>query len=234
VRLPPPDVPGPLGRVLALSPHCDDAVLGCGDVLARHPGAVVVTFFAGAPPAGTGLTEWDAAAGFGPGDDVAAARRREDRAALACLGATAAWLDFLDDQYGEPPTTEALQEALVTAVATTAPDAVMAPLGLFHRDHRRLADATLAAATHDRGRRWLLWGDALYRRYAGLLAERLAALRDAGVAVVPVALDGRSASPRKRAAIACYASQLRALGTPGRPGTADALAEETLWEVRPA
>ena len=50
--------------VLAISPHCDDAVFGCGDVLAVHAGAAVVTVFAGSPAPAAALTRWDAAAGF--------------------------------------------------------------------------------------------------------------------------------------------------------------------------
>ena len=40
-------LPGELDRVVIVSPHLDDAVLGCGNFMAAHPGAVVVTVFAG-------------------------------------------------------------------------------------------------------------------------------------------------------------------------------------------
>ena len=40
-------LPGELDRVVIVSPHLDDAVLGCGNFMAAHPGVVVVTVFAG-------------------------------------------------------------------------------------------------------------------------------------------------------------------------------------------
>jgi LmbE family N-acetylglucosaminyl deacetylase len=44
-------VPGTLRNVVVFSPHCDDAVFACGQLLETHPGALVVTMFAGRPPA---------------------------------------------------------------------------------------------------------------------------------------------------------------------------------------
>src|SRR5204862_178120 len=68
-------------RLVVISPHLDDAVLGCGDLLRERPGAVVVTAFAGRPSVYPDLTSWDARAGFEPGADVVGARRHEDEAA---------------------------------------------------------------------------------------------------------------------------------------------------------
>jgi len=50
-----------LGRVLAVSPHLDDAVLSTGRLLAACAGAVVVTVLAGFPEPGLALTDWDRA-----------------------------------------------------------------------------------------------------------------------------------------------------------------------------
>src|SRR5687768_4362539 len=122
------------GRLAVISPHFDDAVFGCGDLLAVCPGAVVVTIFAGRPPAYGTLTAWDAAAGFGEGDDVVAARREEDRAALAHVGATPAWLDFCDSQYARPVALDTITATLADTLRHLAPSAVVAPLGLFHSD----------------------------------------------------------------------------------------------------
>src|SRR5919106_5159209 len=86
----PPGSMGPvaaLGRVLVVSPHLDDAVFGCGELLAACPGSIVTTVFAGAPKHSE-LTEWDAAAGFRAGQDVMAARREEDQQALTIVGAS--------------------------------------------------------------------------------------------------------------------------------------------------
>jgi LmbE family N-acetylglucosaminyl deacetylase len=82
----PPDA---FDRIVVLSPHLDDAVLGCGNLLAAHPGARVITVFAGAPPTYPDpMTWWDRLSGFTTGDDPLAVRRAEDAGALGELGAT--------------------------------------------------------------------------------------------------------------------------------------------------
>ncbi|KAB0640285.1 PIG-L family deacetylase, partial [Burkholderia territorii] len=89
-------------RWLVVSPHLDDAVFSCGQLLAQSPGSVVVTVFAGIPAHGTAAPPWDRRAGFRTADEAMRTRRDEDRRALGTLGAHAVWLDFLDDQYDTP------------------------------------------------------------------------------------------------------------------------------------
>jgi len=50
-------------RLTVISPHLDDAVFGAGELIAAHPGAIVITAFAGIP-SGDGLTGWDRDCGF--------------------------------------------------------------------------------------------------------------------------------------------------------------------------
>jgi LmbE family N-acetylglucosaminyl deacetylase len=216
---------------VVVSPHCDDGVFGCGELLASRPGGVVVTVFAGRPAAGAALTGWDAAAGFRAGDDVVAARRAEDRAALAALGARPRWLPFPDAQYGGPVGAEAVAPALAAAVLACRPSVVAIPLGLFHDDHRTAHAAGLGLLGRAPGVRWLLYADAIYRRIAGAVEGRLAALHAAGLTPAPVPPAPRRHAARKRRAVACYRSQLRALASPGRPGWRDALEPETYWTL---
>jgi hypothetical protein len=42
-----------MDRLLVVSPHLDDAVFGCGELIASRPGATVARLFAG-PPASYG------------------------------------------------------------------------------------------------------------------------------------------------------------------------------------
>src|SRR5438105_2714313 len=89
-----------LERIVVVSPHMDDAVLGLGQFLSAHAGATVVTVFAGEPPAYPDpMTRWDELAGFRKGDDVIAARRQEDQKALTELDALPVWLDRVEHQY---------------------------------------------------------------------------------------------------------------------------------------
>jgi LmbE family N-acetylglucosaminyl deacetylase len=220
-----------LGKIVVVSPHLDDAVFGCGELLAACPGSIVITVFAGTPARYSELTEWDAAAGFGAGEDVMAARRDEDRRALASVGALPIWLDYCDSQYQRPPTAQTLAAALERTLARHAPETVIVPFGLFHSDHRRVHEAALIPLSRGQGRRWLAYEDTLYRRIPGLLQERLAVLLSAGIIATPVALELRGHKTRKGRAVRCYASQLRALATPGRPGHLDAFSPEAYWRL---
>ncbi len=225
---------GPLGRLVVISPHCDDAVFACGQLLAAHPGSVVVTVFAGRPPAHRDPTEWDRAAGFRPGDDVVGRRRDEDRAALACLRAAPVWLDFCDSQYRQDrrsPSPDELAAALEGVALRTDPAAVFMPLGLFHSDHELVHEAGLLLMRRRPERSWFAYEDAMYRRIPGLLAARLARLQAAGLDPTRATFPVRSDPAAKARAVQCYRSQLRALSTPGRPGFADALEPEGYWRL---
>ena len=126
-----------------LSPHLDDAVLSCGGTIhaqtQRGERVLVVTMFAGTPPNHdlTPFTRelWER---WGAAEDPMAARRAEDCAALAALGAEALHLPHLDCVYRQHPVTG---EALYPTV-----DDIFAEL--------HPAEATLAGALYDdlRGR----------------------------------------------------------------------------------
>jgi len=216
--------------LVVLSPHLDDAVFGCGQLIAAHAGATVVTVLAGRPPRHAPLAPWDADAGFTEGDDVIAIRSDEDRRALHVLGARPRWLEFCDSQYGVTPPAGHVTDALDAAIGAAAATAVVVPLGLFHSDHRLVHDAALAVLARRRRLSWLAYEDAMYRRIPGLVADRLARLRAAGI--TPAWVGGETGHGRlKRRAVAEYRSQLRALTTPGRPGYDDALAPEGYWRL---
>lgn len=224
-------VPASLQRIMVVSPHCDDAVFACGRLLDACPGAIVVTVFGGSP-GNRPLTEWDAASGFRPGDDVMAIRRQEDRQALMRLGASPMWLPFHDDQYDIPVSYAQLRRSVRELIQQVRPHAVFVPWGLFHRDHRLASDACLDM--RDEGTApWFLYEDTFYRRIPEELSARVALLRQRGVRARPVALGHAGRLGRKREAVACYRSQLSALATPGRPGIADVFEAERVWLVHP-
>ena len=193
----------------------------------------MITAFAGRPSA-VSMTRWDEAAGFAADTDVISQRRDEDQAALASLAAEPTWLDFADGQYRTQFKGTALAARIETELARLRPGAVLIPLGLHHRDHRRLNDACIELLRRDHGRhRWLLYEDAIYRRYAGLVTKKLALLESNGFRMRRVALPSGKMS-LKRAAVSCYASQLRALSSFGYPGYDDVFEPEGYWEIQAA
>lgn len=222
-------------RLLVISPHLDDAVLGCADLLAECPGSVVLTVFAGGPADGDVLTEWDAACGFGSAAEAIAQRRIEDALALEVLAAAPHWLGLPDDQYrstGQAPAIAAeVEHGISMALDRYQPDRVAMPLGLFHRDHAIVHAAALAMLRRDTAREWHAFEDTFYRRIPGLLQHRLAGLAASRVTATPVRPDSAVTPQRKRAAVRCYSSQLRGLASPGRPGSADSEAPEGYWRL---
>ena len=237
---------GPAG---VISPHLDDAVLACGGAIAATKGCLVVTIFAGAPPSYASVTSWDQAAGFVVGEDVIQTRRQEDARAVGLLGAHARWLEFRDSQYGPSPACSEIEQALRAILAEWRPRSLLLPLGLFHSDHLLASDAGLAliaqgglvdaeAVVDERDEGGVFaYEDALYRRLPGAVQQRLSALANGGICATPVVEAGRGQEAEradaelKRRAVECYASQLRALATPGRLGHEDAFHRERYWKL---
>ncbi len=221
------------GSLLVISPHLDDAALGCGTLLANRPGSVVVSVFAGTGSDPDRQTDWDRSCGFHCAAEAMATRRDEDDGALSVLGALPCRLDFADDQYrnaDDPVDVDAIAMALRTVLSRFHPDIVAMPCGLFHRDHMLVHEAALRICTDQRHRSWLAYEDANYRRIPGLLQRRLCALAAVGFAATPVEAPAMNDSVKEKA-IGCYASQLRGLLSPGRPGYRDALAPERYWKL---
>ena len=198
-----------LARPLIVSPHLDDAVLSCGLFLSAHPGTVVVTALAGIPP-DLPVNRWDEQCGFRPGDNVMAARRDEDRAALGLLGAKPRWLDFCqrshlaaDNQVDQ----SALTAALGDVIDEVAPSAVAIPFGLGHPDHELTHRACVALVADRPTVAWYAYEDLPYRILPGLLAARIAELLDAGMRATPAPVPLDSTHDRKAAAFRAYTSQ---------------------------
>jgi LmbE family N-acetylglucosaminyl deacetylase len=204
--------PAAFTRLVVLSPHFDDAAMGAGHLLASYPDTTVITVLAGRPPAYPEVpSEWDARGGFKAGDDVVAARRLEDLAALEVIESDHRWLEFADHQYLAPadrPTPEQVAPVLAEVINEIDPTAVFVPMGLGNPDHVMVHDASLLVRTEQMGRTWFCYEDHGYKHIPGLLAWRVAKLLRAQPwptpAIVPLTQD----EERKRRAIFCYTSQI--------------------------
>lgn len=230
--------PAELERIVVISPHLDDAVLGCGRLLAAHPNATVITVYAGSPETYPNpMTHWDQISGFEPGDDVLARRRDEDRAALGELGATPVWLDFLEHQYLERPDWVGADEtnaALEAAVRAAEPTAVLMPFGLANPDHGATHDAARIVRDRITDPAWFCYEDMGYKHIPGLLAWRVAQLFGAGIWPTPAAPIVARDDEAKQRAFAHYASQRLALDADWQlEAKLAAPAPEQLWRLAP-
>ena len=229
-----------------LSPHLDDAALSCGGQIYQQTGAgksvLIVSVTAGDPPPGkiSSLVDelherWQLSA------EAVAARRHEDAAACAILGADFTHWDFLDCIYrrhpasGEPlyateeqifgpvhPADMALVDRLTGRIAGLPPHGeIYLPLTVGHHvDHQLLLQAAKSLqgleATH-------YYEDFPYVRTEGALAAILGDEKEWRQQIVPLspyALEARIE------AIACYRSQIDILF-----GDLDQLREQVVSEV---
>ena len=206
-------------RLVVVSPHFDDAVLGCGRLIAQHAPATVITVTGGQRRDGYDrVTWWDALGGFQPGDDVVQTRRNEDKAALAVLGAQSTWLEFTDHQYDLPkpamerPPVEVVADAIDARLDELDPTAVVIPFGLANPDHVLTHDAALLVIQRRLDAcAWFGYAEAGYEHIPGIVAWRIGKLMKAGIWPTPAPIVADGFLEEKRAAMRCYATQIPAL-----------------------
>jgi LmbE family N-acetylglucosaminyl deacetylase len=207
-----------LDRIVVVSPHLDDAVLGCGLLLDAVPGTTVLTVFTGAPESYPDpMRPWDVECGFGPGDDVMTARRAEDVEALAVTGSVPVHLGLVEYSYRPGDAVVPVPEiasALAAELDRINPTLVLIPFGLANPDHGAVHEAALAVRAADGGaREWWCYEEAGYKHIPGMLAWRVAGLFRSEIWPTPVVPPSVKATAvaRKAEALACYRSQVRAL-----------------------
>jgi LmbE family N-acetylglucosaminyl deacetylase len=202
-----------LDSLVVVQPHFDDAALGAAHLIISYPGTTVITVHGGRPDAyPEQVSEWDALGGFETGDDVVAARREEDRAAMEAMGAVPVWLDFPDGQYlrdGERASVDRYASELRATLEAAQPTAVFLPMGIAQPDHMITHDAgLLARAEMSDDVSWFCYEDHGYKHLPGMMAWRVSRLFRSGVwptpSIVPIEVDMAA----KRATIDCYKSQL--------------------------
>ncbi|WP_369258223.1 PIG-L deacetylase family protein [Geodermatophilus amargosae] len=200
-------------RVVAVSPHLDDAAFSVGGTLAALAGAghevtVVTCFTASVPdPAGFALAcQLDK--GLPADVDYMALRRAEDAAAMAVLGTGSLYLDLPEAPHrgytGAPDLFAGVHEgddtwrSVGAALADVPGDLWLAPQALGgHVDHLQVLRAVAAL-----GRPVLWWRDSPY-----VLREPDAAPGpDLPGGLTPLELP--QDLPRRADACACYATQL--------------------------
>lgn len=205
-----------MGALLVISPHFDDAVLSCGELLARRPGATVATVCGGRAPPRTTPPVWDVDCGFDEGDDVMAIRRGEDQAALGMLGARQVVLTERDVQYHPPPGRQRrVTRAIAELLEAVEPEECAFPIGIGHPDHILARSCGMALVEKHPRISWRVYTDLPYGaspRFRHAKRSARESILRTGLALVPLQSDPDEAARRlKQRAVACYPSQIRGL-----------------------
>ncbi|MGA2527527.1 MAG: PIG-L family deacetylase [Acidimicrobiales bacterium] len=218
---------GKQAPLVLISPHLDDAVFSCSQVLLAHPGTTVISVFAGRPPDGR-WSEWDEKC-FLPGQDPMTVLREEDRQALQCLGATPVHLPFLDVEYGTTYEIEEIADAIAAQLDALGPESVLIPLGIQHLDHVTTHRAVVRLIRERPQIRWIIYEELPYRlEYAEYRQTQVRELLEGGFRLSELALPRNLSTRPKLRAIHKYESQCKAMG---RKRIRLALLDERYWEV---
>jgi LmbE family N-acetylglucosaminyl deacetylase len=223
-------VPGP---VVVVSPHMDDGVLSCGELIAQLDDCVVMTVFAG----GEGVDwtirrEWDAVnCGIPVGNDVVKLRIAEDDSALSRLSARPHRLDFLDAQYRKiDPEPHAIGATIMAAMKPLGNRAAILPLGLVHGDHKLAAAGAAWAARRTPELAWFAYQDLPYAYEDDPdpdIERALDKISDMAPTAVDLGPEPRSSD--KAAALDSYPTQTEALGERREK----AMLPERYWTLSP-
>jgi LmbE family N-acetylglucosaminyl deacetylase len=214
--------------VVVLSPHLDDAVFSCGQLLAAHRGSTVITALAGVPAVDAALGTWDEEVGFASSHEAVLARRSEDTAACSVVSANPVWLDGLDGGQGydlPPDHDDALAAQIVAALRGHHELPVFVPLGVKHDDHVKVARIGRWTAT-ELGLEVRCYRDLPYGvSNPDALAAAMEVLEVEGWLLEPSS-EKTGSRRKKEAALRCYASQFSHFGR------AHLLAKEQYFRLR--
>lgn len=204
-------------------------MLGCGELLAAHPGSVVIAVFAGIPANAFVVPDWDAACGFSSPQQAVTVRRREERSALEVLDAEPCWLACPESQYRRKLALDEVALRLARALRRHKADIIALPLGLLPGDHAWAFEAALRLPRRDPGCQWLGYDDSPPARPATNLEERLSRFT-----AVPLQLEPNDyRGYLKRHAIEHYESLQRGFFRAGRELRACLGAPERYWSLGP-
>ncbi len=149
--------------MLLISPHLDDAALSCAVRVGRGDVSKVVTVFAGVPPTGEPLTDWDVMTRAEEPRRRMLERRAEDEAAWRSVGQDFEQWDH-QEYRAEGVDREELGRQLAAAAAGRS--AVLVPAGIGGHPHHILVRNVAIAALAGKAT-ILLYGELPYAAFFG-------------------------------------------------------------------
>lgn len=209
------------GRLIAVSPYFNDAVVSCAGVLAARPDCTVLTVYSGMPLGAGDLSDRDRRAGFRNGREAVQARQSYSERALSLLRARAVQMDLLDGQYLQSGEAGRLTGALAAALSALRPRVILMPLGLCDPGQTRVSDACLTIRALFQRVDWIAYEE-ISDSEPGVVQERLAGLLRQRILATPVSLaldtDGNPGRKRAAAARSSLATLDRRMATESAPG----------------
>ncbi|KRA01677.1 hypothetical protein [Achromobacter sp. Root565] len=192
------------GRLIAVSPCFNDAVVSCAGLLAARPDSTVLTVYSGLPLAPEAGSAADRCSGFKNGRQAVLDRRARNERALSLLGVRGVQMDLLHDAYLESGEEGRLTGALASALSALRPRVVLLPLGLHSAAHVRVSEAGLTLRALFQRVEWIAYEEvadaepgAVQERLADLLGRRiLASPLDVGTEVDVFAARQRALAAR--------------------------------------
>jgi LmbE family N-acetylglucosaminyl deacetylase len=202
-----------MNRLIAFSPHYDDAVLSAGQLLIGHHSPWVVTVCTDSPLPDSELTEYDANCGFTDPADVMPARHQENLKACEIVGAQEFSLGLLDNAYGGSPQQDhdTVLHEFFRVWKLDPDDVIVGPLATKHPDHVKVMNACLQTSKRFGCNLWLY--EELPHRvlWPELVTEALIDVRARHAVRLEKEFIGDGMIELKQAAVACYKSQLWSL-----------------------
>ncbi len=232
----------PRGPLLVVSPHLNDGVFSCGELISAFPGALVATVFTGTPLDHRILTHWDQQCGFNSAYEAMRARRAENAAALDTLGAAPLWLGFCEAQYAASPTVMQIATELDRVLFSLRPNLVAIPLGLCKPENYLVHAACVAVRKNHPQPLWVAYEEIPQRLVAGAVQQRLVEFQAHNIVAAPVFFESdvpyhspakyterAQRTALKHQAIETYKSLLRAFSF---QEYADIEAPERYWQLK--
>lgn len=206
------------GRLVAVSPCFNDAVVGCAGLLAARADSTVLTVYSGLPLAPHADSAADRDGGVKNGRQAVLDRRARSDRALSLLGVHGVQMDLLHDEYLESGEEGRLTGALASAVSALRPRVVLMPLGLSSAAHVRVSEACLTLRALFQRVEWVTYEE-VAEAEPGAVQERLAELLGRRILASPLDVLAEVDVERARQRASAARSSL-ALDPPGaQPGT---------------
>lgn len=217
------------GRLIAVSPCFNDAVVGCAGLLAARPDSTVLTVYSGMPLGASQLVDADRRAGFKSTREAVLARHAQSERALALLGVRSAQMDLLPDHYVQSGEEGRLTGALASALSALRPRVILMPLGLSRAVYVRISDACLTIRALFQRVEWIGYEE-VAEAEPGAVQERLANLLRRRILASPLDVGAEVDVARARQRAEAARNSLTLDGHDGEPA-ASASCPERYWRL---